>query len=264
MTIRTLTDGKAAGAANMARDEELARELGGGGIPPTVRIYGWDPPAVSIGYHQREEEIDRAALDRSGIDLVRRPTGGRAILHWNEVTYCAVMPVSLGSPRAIYAMINEALLDGIRAMGIPAGLSGPGVDLRRAYATAGGVPCFSFSVKSEVQVAGRKLVGSAQRRFGNAILQHGSFLLGPEHRGLARFVLAPGDGPRDVVSARIAADLGARTTDAGTVLGRPVPFAEAAGALAAGFGRYFSRMPDPREFPGPARAPHTLISQDRP
>jgi lipoyl(octanoyl) transferase len=264
MTFRILTDGKAAGAANMARDEEFALELGRGGIPPTVRIYGWDPPAVSIGYHQPEEDIDRASLERAGIDLVRRPTGGRAILHWNEVTYCAVVPVSLGSPRAVYAMINEALLDGIRAMGIPAVLSGSDVDLRNAYSTAGGVPCFSFSVKSEVQVAGRKLVGSAQRRFGNAILQHGSFLLGPEHRELARFVRASGDDPPDGVSARITADLESRTTDARTVLGRPVPFEEAAGAIAAGFGRYFSRTPAPRDLPGPWPAPSTFTPQDRP
>jgi len=259
MIFRVLLDGMAAGAANMARDELLARGLAGGEVPPTVRIYGWDPPAVSIGYHQSEEEIDRAALGRDGIDLVRRPTGGRAILHSREVTYCAALPLALGSPRAIYEMINEALLDGIRAMGIPAGLSGDGADLRRAYAGAGGIPCFSVSVKSEIQAGGRKLVGSAQRRYGAAVLQHGSFLLGPAHRELARYVRAPGGadgagaaggGPGLVAS--ISADLAERTTDASALLGREVSYAEAAAALAAGFERFFSRVPEPRAMPGPA------------
>jgi lipoate-protein ligase A len=263
MTFRTLSDGKAAGAANMARDEGLARELSRGEIPPTVRIYGWDPPAVSIGYHQSEEDLDRGALARAGIDLVRRPTGGRAILHWDEVTYCAAIPLAFGSPRAIYAMVNEALLEGIRAMGIPAALRGADADLRRAYSSAEGVPCFAFSVKSEIQVGGRKLVGSAQRRYGSAVLQHGSFLLGPGHRELARFVRADGDFPPGSLSAGIAADLAARTTEAGTVLGRPVGFVEAAEALAAGFERYFSRMPAPREFPGPRPASPTFFIRDR-
>lgn len=264
MTFRILRDGKADGAANMARDEELAREVDGGGVPPTVRIYGWEPPAVSIGHHQSGEDIDRGALDRSGIGLVRRPTGGRAILHWHEVTYCAAVPLSLGAPRALYAMINEALLEGIRALGIAAGLGGSGADLRRAYATPEGVPCFSFSVKSEIQAAGRKLVGSAQRRYGRAVLQHGSFLLGPQHRELARFVRAADGVPRDALAAGIAADLAARTIDAEALLGRPVTFGEAAEALAGGFERYFSRMPAPRELPGLVPASPTLHPQDRP
>jgi lipoate-protein ligase A len=262
MNIRTLSDGKAAGAANMARDEELARELALGGIPPTVRIYGWDPPAVSIGYHQSGEEIDRAALARAGIDLVRRPTGGRAILHSDEVTYCAVLPLTLGPPRAIYAMVNEALLIGIREMGIEAQMGGSEPDLRRAYATAEGVPCFSFSVRSEIQAGGRKLVGSAQRRYGAVVLQHGSFLLGPAHRELARYVRPTGgvDGPS--FSAGIAADLAVRTTDAATLLGREVAFPEAAAALAAGFERYFSRSSSSRDIPPPARMAGTFSPQE--
>jgi lipoate-protein ligase A len=262
MTFRTLSDGKAAGAVNMARDEELARELSRGAIPATVRIYGWDPPAVSIGYHQAEEDIDRAALARDGIDLVRRPTGGRAILHAQEVTYCAALPLTLGSPRAIYAMVNEALLEGILAMGISAALSGSEPDLRRAYAGAEGVPCFSFSVRSEIQAGGRKLVGSAQRRYGAAVLQHGSFLLGPAHRGLARYVRPRGAVETSSLSAGIASDLAERTTDAGTLLGREVPFAEAAAALAGGFERYFSRLPRPRDIPAPAHASRTPSPQE--
>lgn len=264
MTVRPLTEGKARGAANMARDVELALSLGRGGAAPVVRIYGWDPPAVSVGHHQDEGEIDRAALAGAGFDLVRRPTGGRAILHWNEATYCAAVPSSLGSPRAVYAMINEALLEGIRAMGIDAVLAGSDDDLRRAWSTAEGVPCFSFSVRSEIRAGGRKLVGSAQRRFPGGVLQHGSFLLGPEHRALARFVRGAGSADPAVVRAAVAAGLEARTTDASALLGRPVGFDEAAAALAAGFERYFSRVPAPAEPPGPDPAFPALHQQVSP
>ena len=239
MTVRILREGPAGGASNMTRDETLARQLERGEIEPTVRIYGWAPPAISIGFHQREDDFDVPELKRAGIDLVRRPTGGKAILHAHEVTYCAVLPLSYGAPRLLYLMIHEALLGGIRSMGIPAELNAEDQDLRRAYATTGGIPCFSTSVGSEIQVAGKKLVGSAQRRFGRVVLQHGSFLLGAQHRELARFV-RPADGSPD---NDIAASLTTRTTDAESILGRPVSFNEAANALAEGFEQFFAHDP---------------------
>ena len=97
MNVSILAEGRATGAGNMARDEALARALSSGEIGPTIRLYGWAPPSVSIGFHQEENDFDRAALARLGIDLVRRPTGGRAILHWHELTYCALLPLTAGS-----------------------------------------------------------------------------------------------------------------------------------------------------------------------
>ncbi len=255
MTLRTLREGMAPGAANMERDQELARRLEHGEIGPTVRIYGWAPPAVSIGYNQDEGDFDTAALARAGIDLVRRPTGGRAILHAHEVTYCAVIPLSFGSPRSIYAMINEALLAGIRAMGIAAELNDADQDLRRAYAAPGGIPCFSTSVRSEIRSGGKKLVGSAQRRFGPVVLQHGSFLLGPQHREIARFVRGSGGG----TESGIAADLAARTTEAETILGRSVTFDEASGAIASGFERF--PLPTPGRTGRPGMEPASAASR---
>lgn len=240
MNVRVLAEGTASGAANMARDEGLARALAAGGIGPTIRLYGWAPPCLSIGFHQDEGDFDRGALARLGVDLVRRPTGGRAILHWHEVTYCALVPLAAGSPRAIYGMLNEALLAGIRSMGIPAELAGPGPALKAAYASPSGIPCFTVSVKSEIQVGGRKLVGSAQRRYGDAVLQHGSFLLGAQHREIAGLVRAAAPGPRAAIAAAIAGT----TTEAESVLGRVVSHEEASAALAAGFERYFSDTPD--------------------
>jgi lipoate-protein ligase A len=251
MTVRVLTEGMRTGAENMSRDAGLAEALRRREIGPAIRIYGWDPPAVSIGYHQDEEDFDAAALAAAGVGLVRRPTGGRAILHAHEVTYCAVLPLSAGTPRSIYRMINEALLDALRSMGIPARLSDDDPDLRRALAAPEGIPCFSVAVRSEIRSGGKKIVGSAQRRYGDVILQHGSFLLGTAHREIARFVRSG--------AAAIGADLAAHTTEAETVLGRSVGFAEAAGAVAAAFERYFTRVRELRE--PPARHPASATLQ---
>ncbi len=242
MKVAILAEGRAAGARNMARDEALARALARGEIGPTIRLYGWAPPCLSIGFHQDEAGFDRAGLSRLGVDLVRRPTGGRAILHWHELTYCALLPLSAGSPRSIYALLNEALLGGIRSMGIPAELagSGPGPGLKSAYDAASGIPCFTVSVKSEIQAGGRKLVGSAQRRYGDVILQHGSFLLGAQHREIAALVSETAPGPR----GEIAAALAERTTEAESLLGRAVTYDEARAAVLAGFERFFSDTPD--------------------
>ncbi|HLB00553.1 MAG TPA: hypothetical protein VJO14_04130, partial [Bacteroidota bacterium] len=121
-----------------------------------------------------------------------------------------------------------ALLCGIRGMGIPASMGGSDEGLREAYSSAGGIVCFSRSVRSEIHVDGKKLVGSAQRRIGGVILQHGSFLLGRQHRRIVEFINGGAGG-------KLLAGLEAGTTEAETILGRPVPFGEAAASIAAPF-----------------------------
>jgi lipoate-protein ligase A len=233
MNLRVITDRAGTGAANMAADASMAAALGRAEIPPTLRLYGWDPPALSIGYHQSERDFDVEKLARSGIDLVRRPTGGRAILHWHELTYAIVLPLSAGSPRDLYMAVHDTLLDGIRGMGIPALPGGSDEGLRASYSSPDGVACFSRSVRSEIQVGGKKIVGSAQRKIGDVILQHGSFLLGPQHRRLAEFLQGGAHGP-------VPVDFVSKTTEAETILGRPVSFSEAATAVASAFVTRFS------------------------
>ena len=158
MNVSILAEGRATGAGNMARDEALARALSSGEIGPTIRLYGWAPPSVSIGFHQEENDFDRAALARLGIDLVRRPTGGRAILHWHELTYCALLPLTAGSALDLCDAQRGAPrrnpLDGHRR-----GTRRPGGRAETACAAAAGIPCFTVSVKSEIG-GGRKIVGS--------------------------------------------------------------------------------------------------------
>jgi lipoate-protein ligase A len=234
---RFLNTGMRDGAANMAVDEALLAGVNDGTSPPTVRVFGWIPHTVSIGYSQDPgSEIDLAACRGAGIGVVRRPTGGRAVFHADELTYSVVGPSGvppLGSSiMETYRAIGEALVDGVRALGVDAQLEEVGTD---AGARRGGPspPCFVSSGRFEVVVSGRKLVGSAQRRVGRGVLQHGSLLLGPRHEDLAS--LLPGLTAGERTALRRA--LSAKTTTLCTVLGRTVGFDEAARAIRGGFER---------------------------
>ena len=225
--LQVHVDGAMTGEANMARDAELL-EQHRAGDDPVLRIYRWDPPAVTIGYNQDLASFDRAAVVAAGYGLVRRPTGGRAILHAEELTYAVVGtspgPLFGASLHETYMRINEALLEFLRGLGIDADISeGESREEMR------GLVCFKSAGRHEVSVAGRKIIGSAQRRRGDVFLQHGSILAGPRHLDLLNFL---GGGGR--------ASLAGATTDLGRLLGRtlgPDDLDGLAPALAAAFGR---------------------------
>ncbi len=178
---RVLVDAPASGAVNMAVDHALARCLGQG--EGVLRLYRWATPTVSFGRNEPARgRCDLEIARRASIDFVRRPTGGRAVLHDRELTYAVALPVTSGmSLRAVYRMVNEGLVKALDALGVPASTA-PAEG--RALPPAAG-PCFRRPSEGEVTVAGRKLVGSAQARIGSAILQHGSLLLGPGQERLA-------------------------------------------------------------------------------
>lgn len=214
----------------MAFDEEMAAKLESGAIDPTLRVYGWSPQAVSIGRHQSMEDFDLLALQRAGIDIVRRPTGGRAIFHANELTYSVVMPCVSTSLKEIYRTINEGLLSGLKLLGVEAELTKFGSDFRRLYAQPSSEVCFSTSAASEIHYQGKKLVGSAQRRFRDVVLQHGSLLLDNQHCAITGFLAERGDDNGD----QIKSGLEESTIDAASILGRQVSFKEAAEAIKLG------------------------------
>ncbi len=202
------------GAENMAIDHALAESVQAGG-PAALRFYCWDPPCLSLGRNQPAAGVyDRAAAAARGVDIVRRPTGGRAVLHWHELTYAVAVPVGqLGSPRETYAAINRALVAGLRRLGGPAlvvperaapapgaAAAGPNDPAwQRALAAhptskLNEMPCFDLAAPGEVVAAGRKLIGSAQRREGAVLLQHGSLLL-DDDQGAVLELLATGPAP---------------------------------------------------------------------
>lgn len=231
-----IDSGPRAGAYNMAFDAGLARRLGADpSFPPVLRLYRWQPWAISIGYHQAMRDIDAARCEEAGIDLVRRPTGGRAILHAEELTYCLVMPAGRNSVLEVYNQISRALVAGLALFGVEATLQKSQPDFRTEYRKAASIPCFASSARYEIEWGGRKLVGSAQRRIsgpaGDVVLQHGSILCGPAHRRLPEFLAL--DDPAAV--AELHAVLGTRTTDLADILGQEIDLPALADCLRRGF-----------------------------
>lgn len=211
-TLRVILDGACTGAVNMQRDAALLRNHAPGD-DPVLRIYRWSPPAVTIGYNQDEASFNAAAAAAAGFDFVRRPTGGRAILHAEELTYAVVGtspgPLFGSSLHDAYMTINRALVAFLAALGLEAQVSAG-----ESLAEARGLVCFKSAGRHEVRVGGRKVIGSAQRRQRGVFLQHGSILTGPRHRDLVRFL--PG---RKDAAGGLGAELAAVTTDLGELLG---------------------------------------------
>jgi lipoate-protein ligase A len=177
---RLIIDGDLPGARNMARDVAMMEAVSRGESLPTLRLYGWDPPCLSLGRHQEMDAADLEFCRRQGIDVVRRPTGGRALLHHLELTYAVVAPLGREPlPRGLqdaYRSICGALVQAMRALGVEAELTGGDVNLQLPGPRST-VPCFEAPAGGEVVVGGRKLIGSAMRAHGSAILQHGAILL---------------------------------------------------------------------------------------
>lgn len=166
------------GARNMAFDQTLLESVAAG-APPVLRLYRWQPACLSFGRNQPAAGLyDETRTRALGLDVVRRPTGGFGVLHDAELTYAVVAPAELlGGPRAAYAAINRALAQGLRTLGVPAAIAAETSARSGARAFPAVHPCFEQAVAGEVVVAGRKLVGSAQRVERRTILQHGSILL---------------------------------------------------------------------------------------
>ena len=177
---RLIIDKALPGARNMARDVAVLEAVAAGASPPTLRLYGWDPPCLTLGKHQGLDAADLDFCRGNGVDVARRPTGGRALLHHLELTYAVVAP--LGEPplpsrlQETYRLICAGLVDACRELGVDAELTGGEVNLRLPD-PASTVPCFETPAEGEVVVNGRKLVGSAMRAHSGCILQHGAILL---------------------------------------------------------------------------------------
>jgi lipoyl(octanoyl) transferase len=188
-----LDSGNRTGLENMKIDQWLASSWYSETHTPVFRLYGWSPPALSLGFHQPVTDVDTDALKRAGYDLVRRPTGGRAVLHADEITYSIIMDATRLSVEDMYERISRVLVSGLRYAGYDVTFSPSKVNLKARYEELHSVSCFTVSSQHEIQLGGRKLVGSAQRRYartdgGVTALQHGSILTGPAHSKLVEFL----------------------------------------------------------------------------
>jgi lipoyl(octanoyl) transferase len=190
----------------MALDHALMRRAAATG-EAVLRVYSWRAPTLSLGRHQPAMGLyDIDVIRAAGIDIVRRPTGGRAVLHHREVTYSITAPTpGRGSgdnrlrARDLYASINALLVEALRQLGVPAMLAPP-LPRPTERGAAGepegpprpsAHPCFDVATEGEVIVGGRKLVGSAQRRDPDAVLQHGSILIADDQERLGAVSRAP-------------------------------------------------------------------------
>ncbi len=165
------------GAANMAVDQAIAQACAAGQSLPTLRFYRWQPPAVSLGRHQPLADIDLAAVAARGYEVVRRSTGGRAILHIDELTYSVAAnadePRVQGGVMDAYLRLSNALVQGLQRMGLAADKAGGDVRTGPDVSAA----CFEVPSAYEITAFGRKLLGSAQSRRAKYVLQHGSLPL---------------------------------------------------------------------------------------
>lgn len=230
---RVVDTGAATGTINMAVDEAMLLELAAGRVPPTIRFYRWWPAAVSIGYFQDlEKELDLDACRQTGVDWVRRLTGGRAILHDAELTYSIVAnqddPAVSGTIVESYLKISRGILEALQSMGVPAEMVA-----RPAKGGHGTAACFDAPSWYEIVVDGRKLVGSAQVRKHGVLLQHGSLPLTMDAEKFFSLLRMPNQRVRE----RLVREFQRKACSLEEALGRPVTYDATRKALEKGLAK---------------------------
>ncbi len=234
-TWRLLDSGATDGYTNMAIDEAILLAVQEGLAPPTLRLYGWQPACLSIGTFQSVAgDIDSAACAAHGIDWVRRPTGGRAILHAKEVTYSVAARQNdervAGDIMQSYRRISQGLLAGMHLLGVDAVLA-PSAIAPAPTGAAKPAACFAAPSQHEIMVGGRKIIGSAQRRQGTALLQHGSVLIDLDVGTLMSLLRFHSEQERATMTTRVRAE----SVTLNRLLGRTLSYGDVAPALARGF-----------------------------
>jgi lipoate-protein ligase A len=232
---RLLTTGFLNAFENMAIDEAILKACSEGKSSPTIRFYGWKPHAVSLGYTQQVEgTINLQACERLGTDIVRRLTGGKAVLHDEELTYSFVC--SSGNPlfpkniMGTYKKISSCLIEGFKRLDIDAQLITPKAGKVGLPEKKSNPSCFSSPSRYEISVCGRKICGSSQRRVNGAFLQHGSILIGFDAQKLSRIMVFKG------LKREVAVDyLDRNITSVNDHAGKDIDFFKLQGIFAEGF-----------------------------
>ncbi len=233
----------ARGAWNMAVDETILEHIRRGDSPPTLRLYAWEPACLSLGHAQPLADVDRARLKERGWEVVRRLTGGRAILHTDELTYSVIGsakdPVLAGSVLESYNRLAQALLLAVRSLELPVemkdaqhvGHAAREAPPKRGSLTHANPVCFEVPSSYEIMVGGKKLIGSAQARKKEIVLQHGSLPLTGDLTRICQALVFENESAR----AQAAQRLLARATTVESALGRAVAWETAAQAFIHAF-----------------------------
>jgi lipoate-protein ligase A len=217
----------------MAVDEAILEATVEGNVPTTLRLYAWQPPCLSLGYAQPATDVDKERLAMLGWELVRRPTGGRAILHTDELTYAVIGPQReprlQGSILESYQRLSVALLAALRLLGLPA--QAHSLPPENQNGDSMGPVCFEVPSNYEITVHGKKLVGSAQARKREGVLQHGTLPLWGDLSRITQALCFKYESERE----RAAVRLKTRATTVEEVLGYRVSWDEAAQAFVSAF-----------------------------
>ncbi len=217
----------------MAVDEAILEAVGRGEVLATLRLYAWQPPCLSLGYAQPASDVDQQRLAALGWHLVRRPTGGRAILHTDELTYAVITPPDeprlSGGVLESYQRLAQALLYALSLLGLP-------VEAKESYLPPGAPRptnpvCFEVPSNFEITAGGKKLIGSAQARRKDGILQHGSLPLAGDLARITQGLKFQDEESRSKAAARLLS----RAATAESILGHPLAWDQAAAAFAQAF-----------------------------
>lgn len=237
MVWKFLDTGSNTGRFNMDLDIKLARNFSENEV--IFRLYRWKPYCVSLGANQNFEDIDLVKAENDSIDVVKRPTGGRAILHSEELTYSVIYPIDYKiSAHDLYNQINFALKEGLILYNVKLNiikLEHEQPDFKNFYKQDKSSICFAVSAKSEINYKSKKLVGSAQRKFGKVILQHGSILCGDYHLRLIDYLKI-----EDKHKLQIRNEMIESTVDLKTILKEKIEFTKLGNALKKGFENHFN------------------------
>ena len=216
----------------MAADQAILEHISCGESPATLRLYAWDPPCLSLGHAQPISDVDMTRLKDQGWEIVRRATGGRAILHTDELTYSVTgssdEPLLAGGVLESYNRLAQALLHAIRELGLPVEMKEP---IREPAVHNLNPVCFEVPSSYEITVGGKKLIGSAQARRKEGVLQHGSLPLSGDLTRICRVMVIKDEAAPEKATQRLLE----RATTVESVLGYRIDWETAAQAFVRGF-----------------------------
>lgn len=232
---RLIYDLPASGADNMIKDEAILAQVSAEDGLPTLRFYAWNPPCLSLGYAQKSDNVDFERIESLGWDVVRRPTGGRAILHMHELTYSVTLPLNhplaAGNVIESYQRISLALTAGLKLLGVESL-----AERRTEHINNRSAICFETPSHYEITIHGRKLIGSAQARRKEGILQHGSIPLFGDMGRICDVLRYPDEDNRERAKAQVRKRA---ITLSDALDGQMIEWRTAAQALAEGFAQTF-------------------------
>ena len=236
MIYHLIDDGANSGEYNMSFDIQLAEECKDNEL--FFRLYRWNPYTISLGANQTTDDIDLEKTKRDGIDVVKRPTGGRAIFHSEELTYSVIVPLSFGLlPKEIYRSVSEALVVGLLKYDNrlnQTALESVQPNFPEILKSTSGSICFASAAKNEIKFSGKKLIGSAQKKMKNVVLQHGSILCGTKHKELLNYLTLPNELKSEIID-----EMDEKTIEIETILNEKVDYKRLRNCLTLGFEEYF-------------------------